>query len=647
MGTINCCLLSVKDLLNKEKVKIETKINEGNSKSIILSKDRKFVIPDFQREIRWKRDQLLTLVSDVSKGPKLLGNIILSYKSEENEYHILDGQQRLTAIIIIMNYIKQKFGTQLNNEFFPTCDFSLQSLPCFNELLEYGFNLDEFDTNKEERIKKEDVYNQNERYKKLFDALADRNCLNTKSRARNFLRNLCDCDLNVLIQEMTSTDIGIESYLDVNIKGIKLDREDIFKGYLFDHVDNQLIYEKWTKLKTSYLAVEKDITMDLMTIIRYVMESTISELDLDQCPKFSTQFVLESEITLNGSDTFYEGDHIIKVLSDSEYCTNVIDYSQKIVNYFTCIINEYEYSQTFKNYIKIKELDSKVYQLLFNLSRKIIKDTEDIPKAFLIKYLIYNLFDEDNQSKKEKVLELSTVYLFMVVFILFVGKKDMKNYESILHTDKWNKELIKKIIEIVNDRNAIGLRKIRASYQPINESSEKIRDIDQSHRCKSFASVYNYFKIINSGNENASVKIKNVEKLNDFLVNNTEYSVEHFIINKKGNYTLKDGNGEIKQYPREIAKLSKSIFNYIFISSPLNKELENKLFRDKIEELKHNEEIASFDYNKDFISVCDKTFSDLNNRTEAELESYFNEQFFEEYQLFAKKMLDEFIIRLC
>ncbi|MDH6368213.1 MULTISPECIES: DUF262 domain-containing protein [unclassified Breznakia] len=648
MGTINCCLLSVKDLLNKKQIKIESKINEGNSKSIIFSEEREFVIPDFQREIRWKRDQLLTLVSDISKGSKLLGNIILSYKSEKNEYHILDGQQRLTAIIIIINYIKQKFGKELGNEFFSICNFSLQSLPSFTVLLEHEFNLKNFNDDDRQMLEEEDVYNQTERYNLLFNALGDRSCLTTANKAKDFLRNLYKCELNILIQEMTSTDIGIESYLDVNIKGIKLDREDIFKGYLFDHVDNQVIYEKWTKLKASYLSVKEPISIDLMTIIRYVMESTISTLNLEQHPKFSAQFELESEITLRETDTFYEGDHIIKVLCDSTYCIKVIDLSQKIIDYFSCIINSNETSQKFKEFIGLgNEISNHTYPLLFNLSRKIARDPEDIPKAILIKYLISNLFIEKNSKSKKKVKELYTVYLFMVVFIIFVGKKDIKNYLSILQTNEWNEELIKKIIEIVRDPSAIGLRKIRASYQPLSELTEDIKDIDQAHRCKSFASIYNYFEIVNSGQEPAHVKITDIKQLNDFLKNNTKYTVEHFIINQSSKYVPGNGNDTEKFYPKEIAKLNKSIFNFIFISDTLNNNLNNKIFRDKITELKNNYEITSFNYNNDFISVCDSTFSDLNNRTEAELETYFNEQFFEEYQDFTKKMLNKFIIRLC
>ena len=61
---------------------------------------KQFVIPKYQREYKWSEEQVKTLISDINKHEKFLGNIIL------NEfpicYEIVDGQQRITTLFLIL-----------------------------------------------------------------------------------------------------------------------------------------------------------------------------------------------------------------------------------------------------------------------------------------------------------------------------------------------------------------------------------------------------------------------------------------------------------------------------------------------------------------------------------------------------------------
>ena len=47
--------------------------------------------------------------------------------------------------------------------------------------------------------------------------------------------------------------ISTEYYIDVNLKGIKLDTEDIFKGYLFSQDSSKEIRDCWVELKESWM----------------------------------------------------------------------------------------------------------------------------------------------------------------------------------------------------------------------------------------------------------------------------------------------------------------------------------------------------------------------------------------------------------
>ena len=89
-----------------------------------------FNIPVYQREYSWGREQICRFVGDIFKGfwgsdeeklivrePLFIGTMQLSYKKyisdRENEQDVIDGQQRLSTIICILQYLKLKY---------PNCD---------------------------------------------------------------------------------------------------------------------------------------------------------------------------------------------------------------------------------------------------------------------------------------------------------------------------------------------------------------------------------------------------------------------------------------------------------------------------------------------------------------------------------------------
>jgi uncharacterized protein with ParB-like and HNH nuclease domain len=71
----------------------------GREKSITLEKDRVYIVPEYQREIRWSTENVQVLIDDLKKGNKFLGTIILC-TSEPKKFEIIDGQQRITSIAL-------------------------------------------------------------------------------------------------------------------------------------------------------------------------------------------------------------------------------------------------------------------------------------------------------------------------------------------------------------------------------------------------------------------------------------------------------------------------------------------------------------------------------------------------------------------
>ena len=88
-----------------------------------------FFIPSYQRGYRWTEQQVTDLLNDINEfSPKEIPNtnektwyclqpIVVKQKGE-NEWDVIDGQQRLTTIFLIVHYMNEMWkGKQKNSEF--------------------------------------------------------------------------------------------------------------------------------------------------------------------------------------------------------------------------------------------------------------------------------------------------------------------------------------------------------------------------------------------------------------------------------------------------------------------------------------------------------------------------------------------------
>ncbi|MBL8238529.1 MAG: DUF262 domain-containing protein [Bryobacterales bacterium] len=87
--------------LNMEKLDAKTRAI-GN----LLSQDFFFRIPEYQRPFSWDTDNFEDLVDDIVLANKdqeyFLGTFVLHHISVEGHYDVVDGQQRLTSIMILL-----------------------------------------------------------------------------------------------------------------------------------------------------------------------------------------------------------------------------------------------------------------------------------------------------------------------------------------------------------------------------------------------------------------------------------------------------------------------------------------------------------------------------------------------------------------
>ena len=85
----------------------------------ILEAERKYIIPRYQREYSWEKEQLEEFWDDITKQIKFnydnyqtseyfIGSLVLIGDDElGTEFYVVDGQQRLTTITILLSVLTQ------------------------------------------------------------------------------------------------------------------------------------------------------------------------------------------------------------------------------------------------------------------------------------------------------------------------------------------------------------------------------------------------------------------------------------------------------------------------------------------------------------------------------------------------------------
>lgn len=90
-------------------------VHKQSVKQLLESdKENPFIIPEYQRPYTWTEEQIVTLfddlwefVSNENQGTYFLGSIV-SYKNEDGEQEIIDGQQRITSLFLLLRAIYKK-----------------------------------------------------------------------------------------------------------------------------------------------------------------------------------------------------------------------------------------------------------------------------------------------------------------------------------------------------------------------------------------------------------------------------------------------------------------------------------------------------------------------------------------------------------
>jgi hypothetical protein len=371
--------------------------------------------------------------------------------------------------------------------------------------------------------------------------------------------------VNVILADRDSTDYNIDYFIDVNLKGVRLDTEDIFKGYLFHMSNTEKTLKDWQEIKrisTLYNKHAEEKTKEekiypLITMLYHYFSSDLYVGNNYNGLEFGDDFCLKKNYENQTGRTYYKGEHLIKVINDDTYMHNSINCLIKIIELLDDIIYS-DSPNRFKN-LFVREGSNKVsntdINIVFVLMRFILLDRQiKLPYALIIKYFL-KVIKEDKKIDNLYCKQFYSVFAFSVLFSFFTTKKEIGVIGSALKSENWHDELIKKINQYFGAQEILE-RKVIMQCKYLEEDPEMVSEF----KCKSLAIIYNYFKRSETG---FKYKKGSGEELKEFLYNSDKYSVEHFIINKSGKYNVTET--EEYEYPTDIIKNMQIRFLTIFL----------------------------------------------------------------------------------
>lgn len=598
-----------------------------NDKVKFGQNQKQYVIPKYQREYTWTEEKVMTLISDINNRDKFLGNIILN--KIDNYYEIVDGQQRITTIILILialfNINKISSSTSLSEEqrdiicyIYKDNHTVLQneSLGEYIHLFQNEIALDIKETN--------DIYYQ----KKTFDLLYEKieETLAAVDNIANFQKKVLDCEVLVLIGEAGTkrTESIEEIFLDINFKSQLLSVADIFKGYCFKIYPSRFheeLKKEWTVIRKYIKDFEAIGYDENQETCEYIYHYLLSQQNTYRIP---------ANLSINGKH-YLEGKSITEtknLLEDmGNYGKNIMGFIQHLndntykfedicadaVKYHTDIVNHEIIKKLFL--IMICNPNVQYYKLpLFMFIHYLIKNDDlraafsyrDL-KKFVTNYYAYAFFFINDRKNKNKTAIDQTIFNE-----LYKINSGCKASDVIVNIMTATKDLRNIYLESYNQFSTFSSEKAYALYSFIDNYQAKNNYI---------STIYEY----------------------------PQYNIEHLLLhdNSKINTTWEEGNNKFTFSLRQLLgkstmrtfkanKYRNMAANYIIIPKELNEILGQKDIVEKIVIIKDYYDRKSMSIPKHISIFLEniESFSEYNTLVKLKGQGKMQQEIEEQYQIF-------------
>lgn len=219
---------------------------------------KRFVIPDYQRDYVWGKENIDELLSDIGKAiytrsHHYLGMFILTKGCVEQQYKIVDGQQRLITITMLLAALIDKLE-DADRKLHETSLFIGQQEDMKLELL--GKNREFFI----ELLANVDPVPSSKSQHRLQDGYAHLRAL-VKGKSQGALGRWLDCIRQIEILEYIELDEGnaIRLFQSANDKGVSLSNKDKVKSLLHYYANRISDGDQDESVNNKFLSVLEEI----------------------------------------------------------------------------------------------------------------------------------------------------------------------------------------------------------------------------------------------------------------------------------------------------------------------------------------------------------------------------------------------------
>lgn len=608
-------VMTIRTFLEKKNDKIGY-VDCGSLEQWELHSNRKYVIPGYQREIKWKPENVQILLDDVSRGSKFLGNVLLS-TSDRVEYSLIDGQQRITTIIMALERINLLKESGLSIKI---CEFVNESYPLFLDVIRCDFCLSE---DKRKECEEKDYLSQDAVVRALWKCVCDNLEKYTEDELCILEDRILDSKINVLISKIDearneSRRMCVDFFIDINNKSENLGPIDILKAYAFRENFNDST-TKWIKIQKNVKSLS-GIYYPKETLFYHYFLCTIGLKLNYKVTGLTEELKTKKNTSINGV-SYLKGTDIEILLSP--YQTFYRDMLKRLLEFqkFMLIVQRDKTSPSaeFCKYLEVKGIDDDTKVNAFVIINGILKNSDVVPKLLVMKYYMEVL------SKTEKTKDdIKLIYWINVLATFFSASKTTRKstdtFASIVLKEKWRDKIIEKAHKNLDDfPKIIGFKK--EIYQ--DGKSTIVSGQYLARRLHVISGAY--MKKERWGYNEHKIR----------MLSNTfgEINDEHFLVNRSGKVSFEFGESKKRSFielPKSVNSRVSFLSNYLLINSSINSKIENKSILEKIHmidnALEANEKVFADKMSSEMYSIMRDIFISSSCPNQADLAEIQDEE---------------------
>lgn len=365
---------------------------EFNIKGIgFFIKENKFFVPKYQRTYSWEEKHVTDLFEDIKANIKeseyFLGTLVLTKKNDKLE--IIDGQQRITTILLFFAAFKEIFKkngkiTQIEKiQNYYLSDFSRRE----------EINLPKLILSDQDNIYYENyIINENrnfpakkpshEKIKNAFEIVLtySEKELEYHNNDINILHDLMDFideKLKVVTIIVPEDSNAYTIFETLNDRGLVLAQIDLIKNYFYSKSGSRLeeVQTSWNELISKLEAVEEPMLLEYIKVFWMTQYGFIREINNKLYQSIKAEIRSTTDVNTFVTNLNNDIDLYLALINDNSAIWN--NYSRECRDYVKTL-----------NYLELKQFRPLVLAVLKNFEKNEIKKTLKLIVSWMVRNLI-------------------------------------------------------------------------------------------------------------------------------------------------------------------------------------------------------------------------------------------------------------------